>query len=58
MKRDVIDGIISEHLKYASNCTSFIHELCVLFTICLKFDIVPDTFTKGLIVPILKQTYQ
>jgi hypothetical protein len=50
-----IDGIMSEHLKYASNCTPFIHELYVLFTICLKFGIVPDTFTKGLIVPILKK---
>ena len=51
-----IDGIMSEHLKYASNCTSLVHQICVLFTICLKYGIVPDSFTRGLIVPILKKS--
>ena len=37
-----IDGIMSEHLKYATNCKSLIHQMCVLFTICLKFGIVPN----------------
>ena len=50
-----IDVVSSEHIKYASNCTQFIHQLSILFTICLKFGIVPDSFTKGLIIPILKK---
>jgi len=26
-----IDGIMNEPLKYASNCTSLIHELCISY---------------------------
>ena len=49
-----IDGINSEHVKYANNPNIVLH-ICKLFTYCFKFSIVPTCYTKGLSIPILKK---
>ena len=49
-----IDGITSEHIKFASNSEIMLH-LCNLFSLCFIYGIVPTVFTKGLLVPILKK---
>jgi hypothetical protein len=48
------DGIMVEHLKYSNNSELILH-LCALLTICFRFGVVPDSFTKGILVPILKK---
>lgn len=50
-----VDGILSEHLKYSADCEILINQLCVMFTLCLKFGIVPDSFTHGILIPLLKK---
>ena len=49
------DGIQPEHLKHAldSNLAKY---LSVMFTLCLRFGLVPESFKKGLLVPILKKS--
>ncbi len=32
-----VDGISSEHLKYAIDCPELIYHLCVLLTLCLRY---------------------
>ena len=49
-----IDGITSEHIKFASNSEIMLH-LCNLFSLCFIYGLVPTVFTKGLLVPILKK---
>ena len=49
------DGIMSEHLKYATD-SNMLHFLSVLFSLCLKFGIVPRSFTEGWLVPLLKKS--
>ena len=49
-----LDGITSEHLKYALNSSLPVH-LSVLLTLCFRFGIVPDSFYIGVLVPILKK---
>ena len=48
-----IDGIRSEHLKYA---VDNIVKKCVMFSLCLKYGVVPDISTRGIIIPLLKKT--
>ena len=50
-----VDGILSEYLKYAVHCEILIKKLCGMFTLCLKFGIVPDSFTWGILIPLLKK---
>ena len=50
-----LDGITSEHLKYAVD-SMLILQLSVLFSICLTYGVIPDTFCAGLLVPILKKS--
>ena len=49
------DGITAEHLKYADT-PNLALCLTLLLNCCVKFGIVPSTFTKGLLVPILKSS--
>jgi hypothetical protein len=49
-----IDGISAEHIKWSKN--SFILPvLCDMLTLCVRFGIVADSFTKGLLIPLLKK---
>ena len=50
-----IDGILAEHLKYVNN-SKIVDYLRVMFIICIKYGIVPTSFSHGLLVPILKKT--
>lgn len=49
-----IDGITAEHVKWASG-TRVIKSLCVMLTLCIRFGIVPDSFIKGLLIPLIKK---
>ena len=50
-----LDGISAEHLKFALDSNLPLY-LSVLFTLCLRFGIVPDSFSTGILVPVLKKT--
>ena len=41
-----IDGIMTEHLKYATEST-IVNHLSSMITLCLKFGIVPKSFSSG-----------
>ena len=49
-----IDGVTAGHVKSAIN-SSLVSHLCSLFSLCLKFSIVPNSVTKGILVPLLKK---
>ena len=49
-----IDGITPDHLRSALNSPIVFH-LCKLLTVCFIFGMVPTTFKKGILVPILKK---
>ncbi len=49
-----IDGISVEHIKYSMN-TEFMPALCKMLTLCVRFGIIGESFTKGLLVPLLKK---
>ena len=49
-----IDGVMTEHLKYATE-SSNVNHLSSMLTVCLKFGIVPKSFSSGLLVPLLKK---
>ena len=49
-----IDGISAEHLKWSKG-TQIIPTLCKMLALCVRFGIVGDSFTKGLLIPLLKK---
>ena len=49
-----IDGISSEHLIYALDSTVILY-ISKLLSLCVTFGIVPDSFSKGLMIPVLKK---
>jgi hypothetical protein len=49
-----LDGIMAEHLKYASE-SKIPQILSNMLTLCIKFGIIPKAFCRGLLVPILKK---
>ena len=49
-----IDGIRAEHLKHALG-SRIIRHISVMFSLCLKYGIIPNTFCQGLLVPLLKK---
>ena len=49
-----IEGIISEHLKYVIN-SGIVRHLSVMLSLCLKYGVIPISFTKGVLVPLLKK---
>ena len=50
-----VDGKSPENLKSAVQ-PNIIKHLCRMFTVCLQFSVVPNSFTKDLLVPLLKQS--
>ena len=48
------DGISPEHIKHACDSKIIVH-LCQLFTVCFQHGVIPSAFTKGILVPLLKQ---
>ena len=50
-----LDGVTSEHLKYALGSGLSVH-LSLLFTMCFRHGVVPNTFSNGLLIPILKKS--
>ena len=50
-----VDGITAEHIKFAQE-TKILSHICVILSLCIKFVIVPDSFTQGLLISILKKT--
>ena len=49
-----IDGVTAGHVKSAIN-SSLVSHLCSLLSLCFKFSIVPNSVTKGILVPLLKK---
>ena len=50
-----IDGITSEHIKYASDTDLKMH-LCKLFSVCFMYGVTPTSFNYGMLVPLLKKS--
>ncbi len=48
------DGVMAEHLKYSME-TSLPEHLSRVFTLCVRYGIVPKSFNAGILVPILKK---
>ena len=48
-----LDGITAERIKFAQK-TKILSHICVILSLCIKLVIVPDSFTQGLLIPILK----
>ena len=47
-----LDGISSEHLRYGNS--SLLNEvLAYMYTVCMRYHIVPTVFKKGVIVPVI-----
>ena len=49
-----IDQIRPEHLKYGIN-SSLPELLSHMFTVCVRYGVIPESFTVGLLIPILKK---
>ena len=49
------DGILAEHIKYAAQSSLILH-LCNLFSVCVRYGIIPDAFCQGLLIPLLKKS--
>ena len=49
-----IDGITAEHLSWSKD-TKIFPTLCDMLTLCVRFGLVADSFTKGLLIPLLKK---
>ena len=48
------NGITAEHLIYALD-SQIIDHLSYMLTLCIPFDVVPDTFRRGVLIPIPKK---
>ena len=51
----VIDGITAENIKWAKD-TQRITVILSMLALCIRFEIVADSFTQGLLIPFLKKT--
>ena len=49
------DGITLEHIKFAMS-TNFMAHLCSMFSVCVRYAVVPDLFHEGVLIPILKKS--
>ena len=49
-----IDGISAEHLRWSKG-SQIIPVLCDMLTLCIRFGLVPDSFTRGLLIPLMKK---
>ncbi len=50
------DGIISERLKLGVESPEFVHYISTLVTVCLRFGVVPESFRKVTLIPVLNKT--
>ena len=50
-----VDGIMPEHLKYACDSDLILH-LSILLSACLINGVIPDSFRRGLLIPIPKKS--
>ena len=48
------DGISGEHLKFGM-CDKLLVILSNIFSICLKYGVIPEYFNYGIVVPVLKK---
>ena len=48
------DGITAEHLIYSVD-SDMVRHITKMLTLCVQFGDVPDNFTNGLLIPILKK---
>ena len=46
--------IIAKHIQFAQE-TKVLSHICVILSLCIKFGIVTNSFTQGLLIPVLKQ---
>ena len=46
-----IDGITAEHLLYGID-SNIPHQIANMLSLCIKYSVVPDIFTNGMLVPI------
>ena len=49
-----IDGINAEHLLYGID-SNIPHQIANMLSLCIKYSVVPDIFTNGMLVPIPKK---
>ena len=49
-----IDGITAEHLLYGID-SNIPHQIANILSLCIKYSVVPDIFTNGMLVPIPKK---
>ena len=49
-----IDGVTAEHPVLANN-SKVVKHLAAMFSLCIKFGVVPRSFCKGLMIPLLKK---
>ena len=50
-----VDGITADHVKWAMG-SRLASTLRRILSICVRYGIVPDSFTKGLLIPLLKKS--
>ena len=48
------DGITADHIKWARG-SKLASTLCQMLSMCVRYVIVPDSFTKGFLIPLLKK---
>ena len=48
------DGITAEHLLYGID-SNIPHQVANMLSLCIKYSVVPDIFTNGMLVPIPKK---
>ena len=48
-----IDRITADHLKYGVK-TNLPNILSNLFTVCVRYGVIPRSFAEGILIPILK----
>ena len=49
-----MDGLTAEHLTHCIG-TDLINKLSVMFSLCIQYGVVPDSFRSGILVPIPKK---
>ena len=54
LKNKGYDGISGEHLKFGM-CDKLLVILSNIFSICLKYGVIPEYFNYGIVVPVLKK---
>ena len=50
-----MDRITAEHLLYSID-SNIHHQIANMLSLCIKYSVVPNIFTNGMLVPIPKKT--